>query len=492
MRLKLVFAALALSAAEARAQSVPLPGVAVFRGEYSTVILRAPASALDEGLGRRLADVVQRCRSALPISAADSAAVVAPPVVPGRAVGAAGTWIEITIIANASELAPCGDDLGVTSLLGLRGVWPSADAVPAERVSVQDVRVLVAGEPLDASAHERVPLRALSGAGLQTSTLALQRVAVPVAALTPRAEGRPAVTVRVSLAAGGGDDTIVIPWEVVRDLWQPVLVARVGAFTAQVPLVDLPSPSDRGFAEVAAALERGRAEPRAIAGVTAQAHAFGLSRADRTWARAQSALALAAAHDTLGVQFTMAALLAEEPCFRWGADAPPALREATQGLVPAGPRCSDAPLWLVAARATVAPGFGRPALGDGGDNRRWLVASVVVGGMVLSQFGYQGARDKYADYLAAQIAPLGPIGTQPDVPSLYFRADNQRMRARSLELGALGLWLGYGAYSVWAERRFAARLQETRAVGVTPRRVGWRRAIQVSPTGFRLGVEGSW
>lgn len=481
------------------AQQPPTAGVGVFRGERSAIVVRVPSRDLDAVVSRRVSSALQVCRDSLRMTSEDIAAVIATTDDGAAAEKARRGLLSITVIAQPPADVGCGDEWATTALLGARGVWVTRDiGTPPDR-SIREVRVTQDSRPFNAVTRTRRAVRLLTSQGPRSTDISYESLALPMQGAAPDSVRRPpSLVITVAYESGGADDVIVLPWESLRDLWQVALVARVAegasGATSSLPLVALAPPRDSALHAASLRFAAGDATAAAAAAVTRRAHASELSREDRTWARAQSALALARVRDTLGVQLTMGALLNDEPCFRWNDDAPPELREATRRLASRAARCEAASSWHVAGRAVIAPGLGRPKLGDGRERRRYVFTTIVVTSLALSQAQNSTALQQYRSYLDEKLDLSDPGDAVVDLAGKYRRAENTRVRAAVLAGVGIGTWIAHGAAAIRAERRFAKRLAATDDVGTVPASVsiGWRPMLEVSSERVGLGLTLRW
>lgn len=492
-----------LGAAPASAQQAPSAGIGVFRGERSAIIVRVPSGDLDAVVSRRVSSVLQVCRDSLRMSGEDIAAVVATADDGAAAEADRRGLLSITVIAQPPADMHCGDEWATTALLGARGVWVTRDIGTPPGRSIREVRVSQDARPVEAAIRTRRTVRLLTSEGLRSTDIAYESLALPMHDVAPDSVRRPpSLVITVAYESGGTDDVIELPWESLRDLWQLTLVAhvaqRASAAAASLPLVALTPPRDSALRaaslRIAARDATAETAAQAAAEVTRRAHANELSREDRTWARAQSALALARVRDTLGVQLTMGALLDDEPCFRWNADAAPELREATRRLASRAARCEAMSSWLVAGRAVIAPGLGRPKLHDGRENRRYAFTTIVVASLALGQAQNRSALQQYRIYLDEKLDPSNPNDAVESVSGKYERAENTRVRAAVLVGIGIGTWAAHGAAAIFAERRFASRLAAMRDVGTVPasESIGWRPLLELSSERVGLGLSLQW
>ncbi len=488
----LLFAVLA--APPIGAQWTPTAGIEVLRGERSTVILRIPSPTVDAAAQQRVAALIAGCADSLRWSSDNVSAIARG--ASSTAQAAERDVLLVTVIAHPPNDAGCGDPWTATALLGGHGLWMTRDASAAAGSGIAAIGVTQAGRSIDGTGRERLPLTAVTPDGVRPTTTVYARLRLPVREIGPDAE-RPSAAVRFTIAfdSGSADDVIDVPWESIRDLWQLALIDRVtseGAIPA-LPVVDLAAPRDSALLAARQRLASGASAGAAVADVIRRTTAIGVSRADRVWARAQTALALDLVSDEFGVRLITAALLEDEPCFRWGADAPARLREETRRLASPRARCDEAPAWLVAGRAAVLPGLGRPKLHNGRENQRYAFTLVVVGAFALSQWQNQTAKREYRAYLDETVAP-GGIGSIGDVPSMFTRAEAARTRATALAVVGIATWILHGAASLSQEKKFGRRLAELSAVSTTPAapRIGLQPALTLSTDRIGLGLSIQW
>jgi hypothetical protein len=163
----------------------------------------------------------------------------------------------------------------------------------------------------------------------------------------------------------------------------------------------------------------------------------------------------------------------------------PELRDITVDLVTTGPRCEAASLWMVAGRAAVAPGYGRPALRDGRKRARFAVGAIAIGAVVASQWQNNLAKEQYRKYLDPLTVDF--VGT-------FVLAERARLRATVLSAVGIGTWVAQGLIAVRNERAFEQRLRTTSAVSATRTGTGlsWRPVLEVHPRSMALGLSFAW
>lgn len=467
-------------------------GVVYREGGRSDLVFAVPALRAADAAREPLTDFVVGCRGSIDVSTADSAAVLALRPSP-LALGALRPEdvVEITVVPRGGTPINCGDREAARWLLAERGLWVAFDSVVGPDRRLSEVSVRRGTRSIELAAHQRVPMRRLGPDGLRSFDGTSIRVLVALRELMPDSTGRVSdLVIEVRGGSGSAPDRFTVEWEVIGDLWDALSPLRAARLPATPILLELESPRDTALRR-ARDLFRASASAEA-AGVAARALQRGeLSSADQRYARAQNAVLFAEAGDTLAARVNLQQLLRLEPCFTWNEAAPASVRGLTQSLTRSPARCDALTLPMVALRSVALPGFGRPGTGERDWPYRVGVSVLVVGTIVSGNLLGQQARDRYDEYLGAQVQG-GVAPVQPNVTRLYDRAESSRKLGQMSYWLAAATWGGQAVLNVWRERQLAQRLSTVQEYGAARQSSHLAPVLRPAASGIGLGLEVRW
>lgn len=470
LRAQLLAAALAASPIAAlQAQSAALP--VLHSGGRTDVLVHSPLLDDPATANRLLGGLVQSCRGALPISSGDSASVAGLSLPAAAAVANhASSTVTLSLLPVDALQPSCNKNPVLGTLAASRGLRITFDTTRAEDRSVTAARVLRNGSEVEPLAVQRLPIVRLGTGGLVQTTQTWVRLTLPLDAFAfPPSGDDPGFEVFVETGAAGAVDRVRVPGSTVRALWRQLLPSRAAALSgSSVPALLLPEPADAKLRQADEQYRRGEAAAAAQAlSARLQEDGAELTRRDKRYANAAAALSFEALGDRRAANVLLADLVQLEPCFAFGAGAPPASVDALRALQRPAARCSARSSIRTAAQSLLLPGFGRP-MEPGRLLTRSLVAASVLATSVMAFQHNEDAKSSYDAYVRWRYYP-DVTGTGNPAVDLYNQAESSRQSALSMYRLSAAIYLGQAAYAVWAERRHAAKLNEVNSYGRAPR-----------------------
>jgi hypothetical protein len=115
-----------------------------------------------------------------------------------------------------------------------------------------------------------------------------------------------------------------------------------------------------------------------------------------------------------------------------------------------------------------------------------VVAATVIGTAVVAYTANQRAQDEYRDYVAWQYFIGAPAQNPADV--LFERAESSRQSAKAMFTASAAVYIGQALWAVWAEHRFAKRVEAVQGIGRPDRRVSMIPLWRAGEVGASLSV----
>jgi hypothetical protein len=431
--------------AQSRVTTPPALPRTISDGRYDVVLLtHGSAAALVERAP--MADWFGACRKQHTLPATDSVTVVQSQPWDWNAPAVAEPASLSILVSRASgSLVGCSASPAATAVAVARGFQVSSDTTFPYDASIVSATLRRGDSLVPSMDVERIAATRLTRRGLITIAAGLLRISVPMDAVAPDSSGT-AHDVEIEIVAPDAQvpHRLVIPWTLLRPLWEQVLETRARAVAAE-------------FATGAAA---DAALVRSGAG----------SKVDRLAAQVRLGDAFVRSGDLPMARVVLGRAVEEEPCLTLAATMPERTRAVVDQVERPRDRCR-AHLPLTVVRATLLPGLGRLD----GPNRKLLggaLLATVAGTLTLSQSTNASAKDLYAQYRAVDGTDAGLVASR--AAALYDQAESKRVMGRSLVMVGVGLWAATIVEAALSEQRLARRLERVqgysiaRHVGVAP------------------------
>ncbi len=441
--------------------SAPVPQT--LRGTRAEAVLLVPGPKSESSELRALAEFVRSCRVAFDISASDSATIVSRIATAPSIADAEQANIVVLYLVPVEPLEPRCARGPAAALAATRGLRASFDSSFAADRSIQSASFSFAGRSVQPVSLERARVQRLWKGGIREPGSELLRAVLRLDDLAVQpGVGMPDLRIDLELGGDGVREALMIPGEVLVDVWLAQLPRRAEGLKAEPQRYLLPQPEDprlRRARESFAAGDVGHA----IADALARVEGPGLSQAERLFAYAQSGLGFAAAGDSTAARAVLLLAGRVEPCFGLSPSAPAAYRTLVESTPRPSARCYSNSSVVTVARAALLPGFGRPST-----MRLRLdqigVAALVIGSSALSMSAFSQSASSYQDYLDWQYVP-GDSPPNDALDRIYRDASSAQDRGVSLRMFAVSVYTAQFVWSVVAERRLASRLRAVESLG---------------------------